>query len=362
VHKQLKMQNKKGHHTTQHIKITQELLDKFYNNSCTAEEITKVETWFTDVENINDITEKVKPVWEKAPLTGNKNKLLENVLYKIHYNININKLKKEKKNSLWLKGISAAVMIGIVLFAVGYGVGSLHSSGMRNMYSRLYAPYGSRIRFELPDGSRGWLNSGSSLKYPVRFTGKNRKVFLKGEGYFDVKHNPDKPFIVQTSDTRVTALGTSFNVMAYVKGNEREITLIKGVVIVDKKLPDNSYEKVLTMKPGQHVNINAGTGKVITKSKDSDKYVAWKDGILMFRNDPLSRVIKEMELFYNVNIEVANPVLYKYHFHATFEDETLFEALRLLKISSAIEYKICKREKNKDGTFKKRKVILYAKK
>ena len=351
------MHYKKKKHT-HHTKIDKELLDKFYNGFCNEEETRLIEEWYTDVENSREVNEWILPIWENTPDEGKNNKMLEDLLYKIHYKISQDKYSAQ--NRFKLIHIAAAVAIAIIFLSAGYWLGTGYEGNTKNMYTSLYAPYGSRIRFELPDGSNGWLNSGSSLKYPVRFTGENRKVFLHGEGYFNVKHNPEKPFIVQTKDTKVTALGTSFNVQAYY-GNEREITLIKGVVVVERKEDDNKYQKLLQLKPGQHVKINVKTGGTVINLKDTEKYISWKDGILMFRNDPLSRLVKEMELFYNVKIEIMDTKLYQYHFHATFEDETLFEALRLLKISSGIEYTICKREKNDDGTFKKRKVKLYAK-
>ncbi len=351
------------HNYISHVKIDEQLLGKFYNKECTPEEKLIVEKWFADIENSKEINTRLYKTWEYTSPEGNNEILLNNILYKIHYKINTEALNNKSKNNLIIRRMIAAAVVLIILVFVGFWTGRHYTPDTKITYARLYAPYGSRINFNLPDGSRGWLNSGSSLKYPLQFKGNNRKVFLHGEGYFNVKHNPDKPFIVQTNDTRVIALGTSFNVQAYSsKCNDREITLVKGKVVVQKKMADNTYKSVYTMRPGQHIELNSVSDKVIMKNKDTEKYVVWKDGVLMFRNDPLERIVKEMQRFYNVNIEVADPKLYSYHFHATFEDETLFEALRLLKISSGIEYKICKREKNPDGSFKKRKIILYAKK
>ena len=339
--------------------INKALLEKYYNRSCTADEKAIVEEWFADIHNGREIKELTREIWEETPSTSEEKEILDDLLFKIYDRIITENQQKEKSKISWGWAVSAAIAVGIVFLIAGVWLGSTYLPSKKQIYAKLYAPYGSRIRFELPDGSRGWLNSGSSLKYPVNFTGNTRKVYLKGEGYFDVKHDPDKPFVVQTKNTRVTALGTSFNVHSYSGNSNNEVTLIKGVVVVDKKLQDGTFKKVSVMKPGQHVTLNAQTGRLITSNKDPEKYVAWKDGMLMFRNDPLSRVINEMEMFYNVDIEVADQSLYKYHFHATFEDETLFETLRLLKISSGIDYKICKRKKNKDGSFKKRKIILY---
>jgi ferric-dicitrate binding protein FerR (iron transport regulator) len=195
----------------------------------------------------------------------------------------------------------------------------------------------------------------------VRFTGRKRRVFLEGEGYFKVKPDHTRPFIVRTENTRVVALGTSFNVQAYQNNVNEEVTLVEGRVVVEKKQAEGSFRHLLVMQPGQHVKLNRKTGKVLAIDQETEKYIAWKDGRLVFRNDPLSRIVKEMERFYNVEIEVKDSSLYKYHFHATFEDETLFEALRLLTISTPMGYKICKRKKNEEGVYEKRKVIIYKK-
>lgn len=339
------------------------LLEKFYRGECTREEKEQMEAWFISLDNRKEINRKALAEWEKTPDTGNRQDLLEKILYKIHYNLRIEEYEqeKEKGRTVRLKRIIASVAVSIMLIVAGYWFGNTQMPGGNNVYSELHAPYGSRIRFELPDGSRGWLNGGSSLRYSVRFTGRKRMVSLVGEGYFNVKHNPSKPFIVQTGHSRIIALGTSFNVQAF-NDTDEEVTLVKGKVVVEESLSNGKYKHLVTMKPGQHIQLDAARGQIVFQDQDVDKYVAWKDGKLVFRNDPLSRVVREMEHYYNVDIEVEDQDLYRYHFHATFENETLFEALRLLTLSSAIDYKICKREKNPDGTFKKRKVILYKKK
>jgi len=340
------------------------LLDKFYRGECRPEERDRIERWFIGLDHRKEINRKAEEVWDKTPETGKEKTHLQEILYKIHYELRLEEYRKEKarRRTKRLRRMIASAAAVIVLVAAGLWFGYMKNGGVGNVYSELHAPYGSRVRFELPDGSSGWLNSGSSLKYPVRFRGMKRMVTLQGEAYFDVKHNSAKPFIVQTGSFRVIALGTSFNVQAYHDVNDEEITLVQGKVVIERKMPDNTYRHLLIMKPDEHVVLDAQTGKINEKDLDAGKYVAWKDGKLIFRNDPLDRVVKEMERFYNVDIEVKDAALNKYHFHATFEDETLFEALRLLTISTPMQYEICKREKNPDGTYKKRKVILYQKK
>ena len=140
------------------------------------------------------------------------------------------------------------------------------------------------------------------------------------------------------------------------------MTLENGKIQIEKLKQDGTFEKILDLKPGQHTQMDYFSNSLKIIDNETDKYTAWKDGKLIFRNDPLELVIRHLQRFYNVEIEVKDEQLFKYHFHATFEEETLFETLRLLKISSAIDYKICRREKNEDGSYLKRKINIFSKK
>jgi ferric-dicitrate binding protein FerR (iron transport regulator) len=342
--------------------IDTEMLNKYYNHKCSPREVALIEEWLKDIGNSREQVFDILEDWKRSSLEGDQKELLQSILYKIHYDIHISEskqiLKKSKRKKLIT--IATSVAASVILLIAGFWLGHTPLLENKNIYAELHVPYGSRINFELPDGSNGWLNSGSTLKYPIQFTGKNRTVFLEGEGYFDVEHNPEKPFIVQTGKLQVVALGTSFNVLAY-KDADKEISLVKGRVVLKKIDNDNTKKQIFELSPGQHLQIDKQTNEVKNVDIEIEKNIAWKEGKLIFRNDPLSNVIKHVEHFYNVNIEVKDNELFKYHFHATFEDETLFEAIRLLSLSSNIGYEICKREKRSDGTFKERKIILYKK-
>ena len=316
----------------------------------------------TTLKYTKDINGAARKEWDATSTESSRKEHLNEVLYKIHYYLHLKEYREKRGASRYvrLKQSIASVAAAIVIAMAGFWVGGHNISGSRELYTEIHAPSGSRIKFDLPDGSSGWLNSASSLKFPVKFTGKQRKVFLDGEGYFNVKHNRNRPFVVETKKMRVIALGTIFDVQAYDNASSTaEVTLVNGKVMVDRKLQNDIYKNVISLKPGEHINLNTHTGKIRLTDQVTDKYTSWKDGKLIFRNDPLNRVITTLEKYYNVNIEVKDKRLYRYHFHATFEDETLFETLRLLKLSSAIDYKIYKRKKNADGTYSKRKVILF---
>jgi len=346
------------------ISFSEDLLDKYYQKKCSGEEKEIVEQWFADLRFNKETTRDSHKQWELTSPEGAPKDLLDEILYKVHYQLHIEEGIKINKRS-WvtrLKKFLPYAAAGIILFLLVSNLWLLTGtqSEEKVIYTEIYAPLGSRVKFDLPDGSSGWLNSGSSLKFPIKFRGRERKVILSGEGYFNVAHNPKKSFVVNTNMYQVRALGTSFNVQAYSDNNQtEEITLEKGKVQIEKINSEGKYRKIFSMEPGQHVQIDLKNHAAKTTTMDSDKYTSWKDGKLIFRNDPLKRLITCMERFYNVDIEITDKKLFEYHFHATFEEETLFETLRLLKLSTPIDYQICKREKNSDETYTKREIKLF---
>ena len=344
------------------------LIEKYYQKKCSPEEKFIVEQWFADLRNNRETTEATKQEWDQTSSEGNEKDLLTNILYKVHYNMHLDECRKIKETR-WLFRVksvftyaSAAAVVLLVVMNTWLWQGGGSSPFKQAVYTEIHAPDGSRVKFDLPDGSSGWLNSGSSLKFPVKFANNERKVILNGEGYFNVIGNPKKSFVVSTKYYQIRALGTSFNVQAYHDHDSlEEVTLESGLIQLEKRKRDGTFKKILNMKPGQHATLDYFSSTIELADNEADKYTAWKDGKLIFRNDPLERVIKDLQRYYNVQIAVEDEKLFDYHFHATFDEETLFEAMRLLKLSSAIDYKICKRVKNEEGSFKKRKIILFSK-
>jgi len=178
----------------------------------------------------------------------------------------------------------------------------------KNEMNQLIVPYGKQSSIRLPDGTMAYLNAGSRLMYPAVFSGKNREVFLLGEGYFEVSHNPQKPFVVKTNDINVVALGTVFNVSAYPADKIIETVLINGQVVIR----DNSFhifKKDLVLKPNDLVSFNRESLETVSKQVNTNEYVAWHEGYLNFQSVDLSRIILKVERYYNVRIMLENPML-----------------------------------------------------
>jgi transmembrane sensor len=221
--------------------------------------------------------------------------------------------------------------------------------------STISAPLGSRVAFNLPDGTKGMLNSGSSLSYSIPFS-NNRKVSLNGEAWFEVIRDENHIFEINIENSSVRVLGTSFNVSAYPAEDYVEIVLQNGKV----EFLDHANERNLTMLPSERLVFQHGN---ITKSlTDPAKYLAWTKGRMVFSNDPMAEVARRIERWYNVKVILADKELEKYSFRGTFEDDKLEDVFRLLAMTSPIKYKITPRTLLPEGSYEKEIVTVSLKK
>lgn len=174
----------------------------------------------------------------------------------------------------------------------------------------LVVPFGKKARMILADGSRIWVNAGSRIVFPGRFTGSNREIYLIGEAYFEVAHNPKKPFLVKTSTVTVRVLGTSFNVSSYPDDDFVSAVLKEGKISMEEN-EAGMFDSPVELRPNQ-MAIFKKNGKGITISNtNQEKYTIWKEGILIFENEEIYTLITKVERFYNISIELKNPNLGK---------------------------------------------------
>ena len=218
--------------------------------------------------------------------------------------------------------------------------------------------FGNRSKFQLPDGTTVCLNSGSKLIFPSEFKGKTRKVELIGEAFFEVTPNTAKPFIVKTADIDIKVLGTAFNIQAYPKAKEISTTLVHGKVVLERGFK-GVMNQIADLKPSDRAVFKLND-KVITISKeeDLDKFIAWKDGKLVFFNDPIEEVANKLGNWYNVTVTINNLSIKRYRFTATFTDEPIEKVLELLSKSSPIKYQSKKEVRLSDNSYSKREIIL----
>jgi transmembrane sensor len=163
-------------------------------------------------------------------------------------------------------------------------------------YNTMETPRGGEYQLVLPDGTKVWLNSATSIRYPNVFTGNNREVEVTGEAFFDVAKDESKPFMVKTRKVRTTVLGTAFNVMAYPEEDAVKTTLLSGAVNI--VLDDQTR----TIKPGQEAIAGNAGNMIKVQEADIDKAIAWKNGVFDFDGADIPTIMRQVARWYDVEI------------------------------------------------------------
>ena len=214
-----------------------------------------------------------------------------------------------------------------------------YTAGAQNVktvkYNILSTPMGGEYQLVLPDGSKVWLNSGSTLRFPTAFIGSERIVELKGEAYFDIAKNPKMPFLVRTNNAMdIKVLGTQFNVMAYDDEKNINTTLVEGSVEVLK-----GSEKT-NLKPGQEAILNRGSGNIKVAQADLEQAIAWKNGYFIFYNENIESIMRKVSRWYNVDIVYQGNLNNKDFVGTISRNKNVSELLKMLELTGAIHFSI----------------------
>lgn len=204
-------------------------------------------------------------------------------------------------------------------------------------YNTLEVPVGGFYKLELPDGSKVWLNAASELKFPVRFTGKKREVYLKGEGYFEVTKDTDRPFVVHLNKADVTVLGTVFNINAYEGEDHIYTTLAEGAVA----FYSHQREEQLILQPGMQSDMNLKTGETILGEVDPAVYTAWTEGRFIFQSITLEILMRQLQRWYDFEIFYRKQKLKNYKFRGRLDrDMGIQEVLNIIEETTDVKFQI----------------------
>lgn len=201
-------------------------------------------------------------------------------------------------------------------------------------YNTIAVPRGGTYQLVLSDGTKVWLNAASSLRFPPAFAGKERRLELTGEGYFEVTKNKEMPFHVKAAGADIAVLGTHFNVQAYEHDATIKTTLLEGIVQVS-----NNGRKAL-LKPGEQAQIKidgAPQNITVEKNADMEKAVGWKNGQFIFRNDDLKDIMKALESWYDITVVYKATI--NRHLSGTFNrSEPLSKILHYLEGTNEVHF------------------------
>lgn len=196
-----------------------------------------------------------------------------------------------------------------------------------NEMNTLYTPAGQRARLVLQDGTEVWLNAKSRLVYPARFAGKERRVSVEGEAFFNVAKDSVKPFIVSALDVDMKVLGTQFNVYCYPDAGYVETSLLEGSVRV---FFSGKEKEGILLKPNQQVTVSKG--KMVVEPIRLNDHFLWRDGVYAFEDEPLIDILKKLELYYDVKIIVEDTSMFKETYTGKFRQrDSLDDIFKILQ-------------------------------
>ena len=225
--------------------------------------------------------------------------------------------------------------------------GKLHYANSNNatpgkeQYNTLHVPYGKHFELKLSDGTVAYLNSGSSLKYPVKFIkGKERRVYLTGEAFLEVAKDTENPFIVSATDLSIRVFGTKFNVSAYAEDEVKEVVLVEGSVGMYRGTELLDDEDGTVLSPGIKGSYDNAQGSITTQPVVTSIYTSWVKGVLVFRNTTFDNILKKLERHYDVEIVNKNSKLTSATFNASFGEMPIYKILDYFKGEYGIDYRI----------------------
>ncbi|MNK06822.1 fec operon regulator FecR [compost metagenome] len=230
-----------------------------------------------------------------------------------------------------LPRVAVAAALLLTFFIGQYVAGLRNNTAVETVFA---VDKGSKSKTILPDGTEVWLNSATNLRVSKNFGTKDRRVKLEGEAFFDVAHDKEKPFIVETSSIDVKVHGTSFNLSSYPK-EETRVALFRGAV----ELISVNGQSVM-MKPDDVIAYRTETGKFHSVNETLEKEYAWKDSKFIFRNERFEQIVSKLERVFNVDISVMNKAVLSKKFTGDFvQNESLAEILGIMSKVGEFSFK-----------------------
>ena len=302
-------------------KIPYDLIGASFNSEISTDERQILDAWLKSSSQNKDLYLKLEKIWnESGRLETEFSPNAKDALKKVHNRIGVSELKPKNKNIslvrrtiLLAAGVALLVGLSYILFP-SKSETFLISSTLKNQKKEL----------TIADGSIILLNRNSKLSYPSEFKGKQRKVKLEGEAYFEVAKDSLKPFIIESNGTLTTVLGTKFNLKAYSSDDSVIISLKEGKV---RFAEINSDQKVILI-PGEKA-LFIKSSKRISKFKiDNPNFLSWKTGTMEFNNTPMNIVSETMSDYFEKTIIIQDTSISKLRFTGTFKNPNLKNMLQ----------------------------------
>jgi ferric-dicitrate binding protein FerR (iron transport regulator) len=300
------------------------LLEKYFENQTNNLENQKIKEWLESASENSMIMEQLQSFYHEngsLPIEFSPN--VTSALSKI--TSHISQPQKTKFSTLWWK-----IACVFILLIAGWWFIHSFKPEKKPSYATVAANTNAVNSFELADGSRIWINKGSEVKYLKEF-GKTREVYLKGEAYFEIAHDPEHPFIVHSGNTKTRVLGTKFNIRALPAESLISVTVTEGKVQFG-----SNTDKDVFLTLGARGVYNKQTGQVTQKLNTDPNFLAWKTLQFSFDSQSLEAVFKTLSDVYRFNYQFENPKVRNRRLTARFNQRPLKEIIETISVSAEI--------------------------
>ncbi len=334
------------------------LLQKFLSEECSPEEKQQVEDWLNadpenrtfmhslikiwDVEPKDEIQVDAESAWDSFQHKISEDKVSDPKTTVQHLQKWYSDSRNRRKSSrtvaaIW--SVAAVILVTVLVYNIMPRFVTAPDDSVAEQQTtvqQISTERGQRTSVRLMDGTKVQLNAESKIEIPPAFGDSVRRVTLEGEAYFEVAHNPNKPFIVHTADAYTRVLGTKFGVKAYAEDDEIQVVVQEGKVALGSLSRSDLQSKPITKNKRGSITSNGITR--VREVANISKYLGWKDGRLIFESSPLPRVISQLERWYDINIVVADQSLRTSTITASFKDEPMTEVLNIITLSIDAHY------------------------
>jgi ferric-dicitrate binding protein FerR (iron transport regulator) len=329
------------------MEVDDNILIQYIDDTLSEDEKAQVETWLKASPENKRILEQMYFVLQLTGKVRFMNTIDTDKAFALFKAKRKRKISVDGSWRLRLQRIAAILFIPLLVLA-GYLV--LHNNSEDGLKMvEISADPGIVSTFSLPDGSKVWLNSTSSLTYTDHFASGKRLVELKGEGYFEVVKNTEKPFVVNVGPSySVEVLGTSFNISAYPEDEAIETTLTKGSVMI-KAASEDGNSITCRLKPNEKAEYQKGSKQLEVKQVNTEVDTGWVNGEIIFKQESMGNVLNKLSRRYHVEFDVKDRKVMEAVITARFKDEQLSQVMEYLKVASGIKYIIHEPVSNDDN-------------
>lgn len=321
-----------------------EIFERYILNQATPEETERLSSWIRNNKEIsalleNQISNSSSKIDREVQL-----RMLRNIQKEIGFDDNSlsdmdgrkamdHRINSHFRFNRWMRAAAMIILPMLTAAGVYFYMADTKSTDPDPLV--ISVEKGQKANVTLPDGSKVWLNSQTKLTYSQDFNVKERRLQLDGDAFFEVAHDPGKPFIVQNNDVSVEALGTAFEVKAYAEDDFVTSILIRGKI----RVAVSGGEAVL--KPNEMVSYHKPTGKLSQSTLvNAEDFIGWMHDQLHFENESLGNIAKIIERTYNVKVVFRSESLKEQHYTGTVDNNSLENFLNVISLTSPVSFRI----------------------